>query len=310
MNCFEWRNRAGDHLEGTLSPGVRREADSHLAECSPCQESAERYRRMTQALANHRRSPLPIPLRKDPLASPLLKAQWKTLFRRSKAALPGAAPTWWMRTGAEGTAVALALLLALALAPRARTLYERALERRLDAFPVADLDPTASSPSNSGGAPSPARGKLDADAASGPAAREDFTGEYGEEEDSESNSGNSADDQAQVGASEIWRFNLKTDSPREVQPRVIQLLKSLGVPSSTPGLAGIEAPGGIQFDLLVDPSVIGPLRNGLRKLIPGAPAAAADTAPAANAQFTWYKNKSKTRMAAGKTRIVIWLSQV
>jgi hypothetical protein len=310
MNCFEWRNRAGDHLEGTLSPGARREADAHLAECSSCQESAERYRRMTQALANHRRSLLPIPLRKDPLASPLLKAQWKTLFRRSKAALPGAAPTWWMRTGIEGTGVALALLVALALAPRARTLYERAIERRLDAFPVADLDPTAGSGS-SNGAPSPTRGKAESDGnPAGTGTREDFTGEYGEEEDTEASSGNSADDQAKVGASEIWRFNLKTDSPREVQPRVIQLLKSLGVPTTTPGLAGIEAPGGIQFDLLVDPSVIGPLRNGLRKLTPGAATGAAETAPTANAQFTWYKNKSKTRMAAGKTRIVIWLSQV
>ncbi len=310
MNCFEWRNRAGDHLEGTLSPGARREADAHLAECSPCQESAERYRRMTQALANHRRSPLPIPLRKDPLSSPLLKAQWKTLFRRSKAALPGAAPTWWMRTSVEGTGVALVLLVALALAPRARTLYERALERRLDAFPVADLDPTAGSPT-SNGAPTPARGKAESETGAGLGTREDFTGEYGEEEDSEAaSSGSSADDQAQVGASEIWRFNLKTDSPREVQPRVIQLLKSLGVPVNTPGLAGIEAPGGIQFDLLVDPTVIGPLRNGLRKLTPGAPSAAAETAPTASAQFTWYKNKSKTRMAAGKTRIVIWLSQV
>jgi hypothetical protein len=262
---------------------------------------------MTQALANHRRSPLPIPLRKDPLASPLLKAQWKTLFRRGKAALPGAAPTWWMRTGIEGTGVALALLVALALAPRARTLYERALERRLDAFPVADLDPTAGS---SNGAPTPARGKVESGGSPSGGAREDFTGEYGEEEDTEASSGNSADDQAQVGASEIWRFNLKTDSPREVQPRVIQLLKSLGVPGATPGLAGIEAPGGIQFDLLVDPSVIGPLRNGLRKLTPGAAMGAADAAPSANAQFTWYKNKSKTRMAAGKTRIVIWLSQV
>jgi hypothetical protein len=209
-----------------------------------------------------------------------------------------------MRTGIEGTGVALALLVALALAPRARTLYERALERRLDAFPVADMDPTAGS---SSGAPSPARGKAESD---GSPAREDFTGEYGEEEDTEASSGNSADDQAQVGASEIWRFNLKTDSPREVQPRVIQLLKSLGVPGTTPGLAGIEAPGGIQFDLLVDPSVIGPLRNGLRKLTPGAATGAAETAPSANAQFTWYKNKSKTRMAVGKTRIVIWLSQV
>ena len=54
-----------------------------------------------------------------------------------------------------------------------------------------------------------------------------------------------------VGKAEVWRFNMKTDSPHDMRPKIVKLLSDLKIPQNTVGFAGIEAPGGIQFDLLV-----------------------------------------------------------
>jgi hypothetical protein len=101
---------------------------------------------------------------------------------------------------------------------------------------------------------------------------------------------------------------LKTDSLREMQPRIVAILVGLDVPKETPGIGGIEAPGGIQFDLVVPSSAVASLMAQLKKLPTSSRDAAADSVGTPTA-FTWYKNKSKRKLANGKARVVIWLSQ-
>jgi hypothetical protein len=111
-----------------------------------------------------------------------------------------------------------------------------------------------------------------------------------------------------VGNSEVWRFNLKTDSPLEVRPRIVQVLRGLQIAENTPGIDGVEAPGGIQFDLLVPQASVNTLKKQLQSMAPKAPTDQTDS-PAAET-FTWYMNKSKRKLPEHKTRIVIWLSQM
>ena len=304
VNCFDWHNRSSDYLDGTLIGAAKREADEHLDACPTCRERHQHYRRILDTLSHQVRTPLPIPLRKNPLVF-----TWPRLGLRSGK---WERNPWIVRTGIEGLGIAVGLLLLVAIIPRVRTLYERSVEKRLDEFSLAELHKPDSAEH-----PAPSRGKLPAQgeavAQNEESEGDDFTGEYGEEteDDGAASSEDASADTVQVGSSEIWRFNLKTDSPHEVQPKVVALLRSLNVPQDTPGLGGIEAPGGIQFDLVVSVSVVSNLRLGLKKLAAPAPQASAeDNSAAPTATFTWYKNKSRRKIAAGKARVVIWLSQM
>ena len=124
----------------------------------------------------------------------------------------------------------------------------------------------------------------------------------------EGGGGNNDASEVQAGHNEIWRFMIKTDSPHEIRPRIVKLLTELNIPSNTPGIGGTEAPGGIQFDLLVPPEVVGEVKKQLQAMAPKAPTELAKTP--AGETFTWYKNKAKTKLPEHKTRIVIWLSQM
>ena len=125
------------------------------------------------------------------------------------------------------------------------------------------------------------------------------------EGESESSAGVEVESNVQVGKSEIWRFNLKTDAPTIVRGQIMKALKETGVPVTTPGIGGVEAPGGIQFDLLVPVAVIAPLKGQLEHLA-GTPS---ENLPFSET-FTWYKNRSKKPIPSGMSRVVIWLSQI
>jgi hypothetical protein len=73
-------------------------------------------------------------------------------------------------------------------------------------------------------------------------------------------------------------------------------------------IKGVNAPGGIQFDLLVPQSAVARLKQELLQLAPPPPDGLADTP--AGETFTWYKIKSKRKIPAGKARVVIWISQI
>jgi hypothetical protein len=321
MNCFEWQTRASDYLDGILMGAVKSDADEHLDSCRDCHERYKHYRLLLNAIASQPRSSLPIPIRKSPLAAVLPRLNIASLSRTRWEQVP-----WYLRTSAEGTAIVLMILLGISTGPRIRALYERGVERNLNEFTqflgsggMNSQDPSADS--DAAGVPL-ARGKPLTSPSGLPfaaaAADGDDFGASGDEagagdSDDTSDSQDSKDDGddmngIHVGSSQVWRFNLKTDSPHEIRPRIVNLLTELHIPTDTPGLGGVEAPGGIQFDLLVPQSVVANLKKQLQAMAPKAPAEVAD-APAGET-FTWYMNKSKRKLPEHKTRVVIWLSQM
>jgi anti-sigma factor RsiW len=326
MNCFEWQNHASDYLDGLLPPEEKLEADKHLAECPSCGERHQHYRLILTAIAGQPRATLPQPLKKSPLAAVLPKLDLRHAGKSRWEGIP-----WHLRTLLEGTVIVALILGGIATGPRLKYLYDRHAEANLndftDSLSSIDLGDAATDET---GAPL-ARGKtaseMDPPSATRSAADDYAGGEGGDtaspmagaalDDDDSSDSEEvtvSDDDGATVGSSEIWRFNLKLDSPYEMRPKIVKTLTDLGLPPSTVGLGGIEAPGGIQFDLLVPQHSVTTLKKQLQKLAP-INASTANTAPPrphflVQENFTWYKNKSKKPIPHGKTRVVIWLSQM
>lgn len=330
MNCFQWQNLASDYLDGALMGALKREADEHLEECEDCGDRQKHYRILVSAISNQPRSVLPIPIRRAPFSATFAI---RDAMRRQSIRSRWEAVPWYLRTALEGTSIVFLIIFAISLGPRVRALYERNIEHRLAAFNESfrlaefsdDLEAVQDEPSY-GGAPATialSRG-IPAESLDGvPAAEtEEFSGETEEEttvvESHASSAGNAA---IKVGNSEVWRFNYKTDSPHELRARVIQALKALNFDLTTAAATGIEAPGGIQFDLLVSQAQVVALKQELEKIAP-VPAAAIPQGPkyvetSANLHpvtltesFAWYRSRSKRALPKGKARVVIWLSQM
>ena len=316
MNCFEWQSRSSDFLDGTLMGALRLDADQHLGSCLDCRDRHQHYRLILTQIASQSRVSLPAPLRKAPLSAILpapesLAGGAPSGFARAARARWERVP-WLLRTTLEGSGIVLLILVGINAAPRVRKLYERRVEQNLNEFSDSFSAAENTAPgSESLVAPVPlARGKVPVEAGGADAGGDEYSGENESADDDEVASEETAGGNLHVGNSEIWRFNLKTDSPHEIRPRIVQLLVDLHVPSSTPGFGGIEAPGGIQFDLLVSKSVVLELKKQLQKLAPRQAPALASADSLASEAFTWYKNKSKRKIPDGQGRVVIWLSQM
>jgi hypothetical protein len=309
MNCFEWHARSSDFLDGTLPEEFKQAAEGHVDSCKECNERHKHYRLLLSAISGQPRSTLPVPIRKAPLTATLPRLDMAAVGRSRWESLP-----WYVRTTAEATGIVFLILSAIIVAPKLRILYEKGREARLTEFTdlfrrrddgEAELLLAQNIPA--------ARGKMTSEHGSHAS---DFETEGGDDEAYEELIEESnervevlGDDGStiRVGNSEIWRFTLKADSPAELRPKIVEILTSLRIPSSTPGLGGIEAPGGIQFDLLLPKSAVPHIKTRLQKLAPKAPLDLSNT-PAAET-FTWYKTRSRRPITQGRTRVVIWLSK-
>ncbi len=325
MNCFDWQNRASDYLDGTLMGSVKSEADRHLDSCRECTERFKHYRIILSSISAQPRAELPIPIRKSPLISGLPRLGLR-LTRSRWDHIP-----WYLRTTIEGVGIVFMILLGISTGPKLRVIYERSVEANLEEFTQSFREWRESRFQTDEDAPL-TRGKSVAPAsAQGTGAAPDALNDTAQRTDelasgdSDSEGDTSADDDddatpveggggtndtsdVRVGSNEIWRFMLKTDSPHEMRSKIVRILTDLHIPANTRGLGGIEAPGGIQFDLLVSPDMIAGIKRELQAIAPKPPAELANTP--AGETFTWYKNKSKTRLPDQKTRVVIWLSQM
>ncbi len=284
IGCFEAMNRMTDALDGLLSSKVRHAFDEHLAQCDDCQEHAEHLRELLKVLYHQPRAVMPIELREDPLSFPIRRL--RRFFSNPRAVwrdLPVA-----VRLLIEGASIAAVVVLGIRLGPIAREMYEARMEKRLQTMIAAEDLSNQAVPL--------VRGKGDAEEG------EELASSEGEAENS---AGVEVESDVQVGKSEIWRFNLKTDAPTIVRGEILKALKETGVPENTSGIGGVEAPGGIQFDILVPIAVIAPLKIQLERLA-GTPS---ENLPFSET-FTWYKNRSKKPIPAGMSRVVIWLSQI
>jgi hypothetical protein len=303
VNCFEWQNQVSDFLDGALTGDAQKSAEAHLESCELCSERHKRYRLLVTSIAGQPRSALPPAIRKSPFSAGLPALDWLQPGRTRWEYVP-----WYIRTTVEGTGIIAVILLAVSAGPKLRSLYEKSIERSLN-----DFSDTMNSPEVFDSAPL-VRGGLPANPAPADAADSYAAGETGEDASDAGDSSDSEEEvpvnvaEIKVGNSEIWRFNLKSDSPREIRPQIVKILADSGLGASAAGIGGIEAPGGIQFDLLVPKSAVAGVKKQIELLAPAAPAGAGDNSMSQT--FTWYKNKSKQPIPAGKTRIVIWLSQI
>ncbi|HUP57063.1 MAG TPA: zf-HC2 domain-containing protein [Bdellovibrionota bacterium] len=298
MQCFEWQSRAADFLDGTLLGPLKQQADQHLASCESCSSRHKHFRSLLSEIAAQPRATLPAHLRKAPFSAIIPPTDVARSTRSRWERVP-----WFVRTTLEGTSIVLLILLGISIGPKLRQFYERRIEQSINEF-----GDSMSVAEEANDLPL-ARGKVQAPPAEGTTREDEFSGENEEEADEVASEETSSGDNLKVGNSEIWRFNLKTDSPHEVRPRIVQALRDLRVPADTPGFAGIEAPGGIQFDLFLNKGIILELKRQLQRLAPKPGERSADASIATDG-FTWYKNKSKRKIPEGKTRVVIWLSQM
>lgn len=324
MNCFDWQNRASDYLDGTLMGSVKAEADQHLDSCRECTERFKHYRVILNSISTQPRFTLPIPIRKSPFIGGLPRLGIR-ISRSRWDHIP-----WYLRTTIEGVGIVFMVLLGISTGPKLRAIYERSVEANLEDFTQSFREWRESRLQNDEDTPL-SRGKSVAPASvdgsnpagvNDPAQRTEELASGDSDSDGDSSADDSGDDATpveggggandtsdiHVGSNEIWRFMLKTDSPHEMRTKIVRILTDLHIPANTRGFGGIEAPGGIQFDLLVTPDVIAGIKRELQAIAPKPPAELANTP--AGETFTWYKNKSKTKLPDHKTRAVIWLSQM
>ncbi|MGZ3696594.1 MAG: anti-sigma factor family protein [Bdellovibrionota bacterium] len=292
MDCFQWQSHASEFIDGSLGEPLGRLAEAHLDGCKECKEHHQHYRLILTSIAGQARKPLPAPLRAAPLSAILPRPE---LARSRWERIP-----WYLRTTLEGMSIVLVILIGISAGPRVRRLYERSIEKSLsefsETFSVSDSSKTdASLPLVPVGATAGAAG-------------DEFSGESEEDVSAEEDDSVETDGDIRVGSSEIWRFNLRTDSPDELIADVSQVFKDLHVAADAGALGGLKIPGGIQFDLLVNKNIVPGLKRSLQKIAPKSSEISA-MSPTGET-FTWYRIKSRRKIPPGKTRVVIWLSQI
>lgn len=289
LDCFQSENSMTDAIDGILSPRIQHAFDEHIYSCTECRTKADRIRELLRVLQSQPRAPMPLDLREDPLSFPIRRL--KKIFMNPRV--------FWQElpTGVrlliEGGTIAGVVFLGIRLGPLAREMYEARMEKRLQILIAAEDQSVQSVPLM--------RGRVDSEDAE----LSDEVANAESESESENSAGVEVDPNIQVGKGEIWRFNLKTDAPALVRSQILKALTEAGIASTTPGIGGVEAPGGIQFDFFVSQTLIPTLKVQLEKLA-GKPS---ENLPFSET-FTWYKNRSKKPIPAGTSRVVIWLSQI
>lgn len=300
--CFQLESRLSDALDGLLSASEKRAADEHLASCPECREKHNRYRIILTAIANQPRSALPVPIRKaHDWSKKLRKRGWIASGRSHWERLP-----WYVRSSVEGLGIVGLILATVSAAPKIRTLYETSIERSLKDLSDPQEAHLAKAPPLQRKAPQAAAGE----------GEEHFVGDEIEidtdaENEEPDPAPNPPKEKAGAGAMQIWRFHLKTESPYESRARIAQMLTAVLHSHGGAGgasLGGTEAPGGIQFDVFVPETLVPEIKQKLEKM--AAPSRKDEVGAALGENFTWYKSRSRVKAPAGKSRVVIWLSQI
>ncbi len=291
FDCFRWKNHASDFIDGTLQEPLSTQAKNHLDSCGSCTEQLNHYLQVITVISSQKKVTLPPELRKAPLSAtlPRVTPSKMTLTRWEK--IP-----WYLRTSLETVAIVGVVLIGISVTPQLRTIYEKSIEKTLIEF------------KESLSIPVPAPEAVDMTL---PPLQDKFpmatTGAEEEDELAGEDDTNVGESHVKVGKSQLWRFTLKTVSPDELRIQVVNALTHLKVPTNTPGLGGMQVPGGIEFKLILPQEMVLDLKHTLQKLVPNAEDNA-NVAPGSE-NFTWYMVKSKKKIPDGKSQVVIWLSQ-
>ena len=296
INCFGVKAHLSELLDGTLLPGLRKEFDLHIESCPQCTQRLAHQRALIQAIAGISRQQLPLAFRQNPEQYRPRRLGW---YHRSKdwRALP--AP---LRGGIEAIAIASGILILILMIPRARLVYETSIRDQLEALKISEFLRRTVEPQT---------GPTQSLAATEDS-EDDVSSEYAE--DSET-----TDDAPGAQRGEVWRINVRVANLRDAQTRAQEILAKNGASRVESGALGIDAPGGVQFDLMIALEKVSDIRKSFRTLaLPDpepADATGSDitesTKPLPLRQsFTWYKSRSKEPVPEGKARLVIWISQM
>ncbi len=288
LNCFQWRHQLSDFLDETLPASTRKKVQHHLQACSKCNASFQRYLQIVGAIRGQMKAEIPEALKKAPLSATLPQLTSSQFSISKWERLP-----WYLRTTLETAGIVVLVLVGISSAPRIRSVYEKSVENNLGDFkdikPMGDnsrdyaevsILPTEDHPN-----------------AAIVADRDELSGE------NDSDGGHSG----HTGTSQLWRFSLKTVSPDELRQQVIRTLTDLKIPEKTPGLAGMQVPGGVEFKILLPEAKVSEVKSALQKLAP-AITENAKVMPGTET-FTWYRVKSQKKIPEGKAQVIIWLSQ-
>jgi len=314
--CFHFRKKSTSFFDGKATPMEATSIGVHLGNCSDCAENFRRIQLLQKAARELTRHFLPAEQRGHKIAEEKVIPDFRAKTLRF-ADIP-----WFFRTGIESLVITLLVLFAVAFVPRFQRLYEASVNQRLDTLIASNTDETPLVELKTAEAPDTEKLKSE------------VQNDFGEEDRIQSGEdlpplaaeGDSDLDETQAtksdpvnsgaGPSEVWRFSLRTPSPKDVRLKVIEKLKEMGATSETvPGMAGLEAPGGIQFNLVVDRAWLGDIRKFLNSLSQSSDLDSRNQARTQNPLSTneplrWYRSSSKTYIPPGKTRIIIWLSQI
>ncbi len=299
MNCFEFETRTSEYLDDLLPESLKPQAQQHLESCKKCKERSKRFQTILNQIHNIKKMSVPLRLRSDalqgvreslPISSRL--AQWGAAWGR----LP-----WLPKSLIQTLLISTLIVFSVGIVPEIRYLYEKQTQKKLDG---AQLENLAQEFKHLDGRPAaPTQSSLDSTPSTEAQESDGFEGEYESEEE-----GDSAQSSLKAGRGEIWRFILRSESPREYRSKVVELFKNLQMPTEKREFQGLEVPGGIQFDFLVEREKIGSVKDGLSNLSKGVSESIG--LPSGVDSFTWYKNRSKKPLPEGKTRVILWLSQI
>lgn len=249
---------------------------------------------ITSKLAHQPRISLPEETKKNPLSKK------RTTAKSFKARLAQWRKSpWYIRVSVEGIVISVTILGLVLSVPKLRQLYEKNLDRRLESYNVEELAPERGNTPFLGA-------KLPQQPAIGAIAEPEGDGGDEEAEDIKEEPLSPV----KIHEGEIWRFYIKTESPLEMRTKIAKILQSLAIHEDNPGFRGLEAPGGIQFDLLVGKDTVIKLRQEMDSLAKAVLSEAGNEALTLNQVFTWYRGRSKKPIPSSKTRVVIWLSQI
>lgn len=303
MNCFHWQSNLSDYLDGLLIGSQKNEIDRHLETCESCAERYQHYRTLQQIIGQMERWPMPVTLQKSPLERPITKGQSNQ---------PSSIQEWWIRRPwyvkffLEGVAVVLVAFTIVKTAQQLIAWQEKSIDDQLGKIESQPQDKTSTNlPPGfaKNAATTTARTSSASDADESDTDSVAPLDDYAEDDEG-------AGDNVEVGRSEVWRFYLKTDSPSDVRSQVVTVLKQLNLFDQTPNTLGMEAPGGIQFDVIADANDVATLKHAIEKLNPRQGDGDSLGSSPLSQPFTWYKKKSREPLPSGKARVIIWLSQL
>jgi hypothetical protein len=292
ITCFDWHNCSSQYLDGDLEEPLRTDAEKHLETCPACMNHYKHYGLILSALADQPRSQLPPHIKSAPLAAVMPRLETARISLSQWERIP-----WYLRVTLEAAGIVAFVLICISSSPKIRSLYEKNVEKNLSDFKEG-LNTGETLALNDGF--DKALTKVESIAPGTPASVATEGDEVAGEDDLPKNS-------VHAGQSQLWRFTLKTVSPDELRPKVIQALQELNIPAKTPGLAGSQVPGGIEFDLILPLEIVPNIKHALEKVIPGA--VGGKEFPVGSEIFSWYKVKSRKKIPEGMSKVVIWLSQ-